>query len=164
MCSVPFNQYRLLCIVVTPHVLDATHDLKGEHSKGCMAGGEVTLRHNSVRHLTHNHAHSGPMDVLRTAVSMLGLYDDRANIGEPDHAANREVAMSLCAQVGTIVAYFHRARQGLELRQSLDTAARQAVADGWAQLERVDRLGVVTPRRWQPVMSPVLHDGHLAET
>ena len=58
---------------------------------------------------------AGPMDVLRTAVSMLGLYDDRANIGEPDHAANREVAMSLCAQVGTIVAYFHRARQGLEL-------------------------------------------------
>tara|TARA_B100001115_G_C15719375_1_gene349735 strand:+ start:17 stop:844 length:828 start_codon:yes stop_codon:yes gene_type:complete len=46
---------------------------------------------------------------------MLGLYDDRANIGEPDHAANREVAMSLCAQAGTIVAYFHRARQGLEL-------------------------------------------------
>ena len=58
---------------------------------------------------------AGPMDVLRTAVSMLGLYDDRAKIGEPDHDANREVAMSLCAQVGTIVAYFHRARQGLDL-------------------------------------------------
>ena len=58
---------------------------------------------------------AGPMDVLRTAVSMLGLYDRRAKIGEPDHEANREVAMSLCAQVGTIVAYYHRARQGLDL-------------------------------------------------
>jgi len=46
---------------------------------------------------------------------MLGLHDKRAKIGEPDHQANREVAMSLCAQVGTIVAYYHRARQGLDL-------------------------------------------------
>ena len=60
-------------------------------------------------------ASAHPMDVLRTAVSMLGLYDKRAKIGEPDHEANREVAISLCAQVGTIVAYYHRARQGLDL-------------------------------------------------
>ena len=58
---------------------------------------------------------AGPMDILRTAISMLGLYDKRAKIGEPDHEANREVAMSICAQVGTIVAYYHRARQGLDL-------------------------------------------------
>ena len=42
---------------------------------------------------------AGPMDVLRTAVSMLGLYDDRAKIGEPDHDANREVAMSLLSLI-----------------------------------------------------------------
>ena len=68
---------------------------------------------------------AGPMDVLRTAVSMLGLYDKRAKIGEPDHEANREVAMSLCAQVGTIVAYYHRARQGLDfppIREDLSEA------------------------------------------
>jgi len=56
-----------------------------------------------------------PMDVLRTAVSMLGLFDKRAKIGEPDQEANREVALSLCAQTPVIVAYFHRARQGLDL-------------------------------------------------
>lgn len=69
---------------------------------------------------------AGPMDVLRTAVSMLGLSDKRAKIGEPDQEANRQVAISLCAQVGTIVAYYHRARQGLELppvREDLSEAA-----------------------------------------
>jgi citrate synthase len=58
---------------------------------------------------------ANPMDVLRTGVSMLGLYDKRAKIGEPDQEANRAVALSLCAQISTIVAYYHRARQGLDL-------------------------------------------------
>jgi citrate synthase len=69
---------------------------------------------------------ASPMDVLRTAVSMLGLYDKRAKIGEPDQDANREVALSICAQIGTIVAYHHRARQGLDLppvREDLSEAA-----------------------------------------
>ena len=55
------------------------------------------------------------MDVLRTAVSMLGLYDKRAQVGEPDQDANRLVAISLVAQTPVIVAYYHRARQGLDL-------------------------------------------------
>ena len=46
---------------------------------------------------------------------MLGLFDKRAGIGEPDQDANREVAISLCAQTSVIVAYYHRARQGLDL-------------------------------------------------
>lgn len=69
---------------------------------------------------------ANPMDVLRTGVSMLGLYDHRAKIGEPDQEANRQVAIALCAQVGTIVAYYHRARQGLDLppvREDLSEAA-----------------------------------------
>lgn len=56
-----------------------------------------------------------PMDIIRTGVSMLGLTDKRAKIGEPDHAANREVALSIVAQIPIIVAYFHRSRQGLAL-------------------------------------------------
>ena len=66
------------------------------------------------------------MDVLRTAVSMLGLYDDLAKVGEPDQVANRKVALSLVAKTPTIVAYFHRARQGLDLppvRNDLSEAA-----------------------------------------
>lgn len=69
---------------------------------------------------------ANPMDVLRTGVSMLGLYDKRAKIGEPDQEANRQVALSLCAQVPVIVAYYHRARQGLDLppvRNDLSEAA-----------------------------------------
>ena len=69
---------------------------------------------------------SNPMDILRTGVSMLGLYDERAKIGEPDQESNRQVALSLCAKVPTIVAYFHRARQGLDLppvRNDLSEAA-----------------------------------------
>jgi len=56
-----------------------------------------------------------PMDVLRSAVSMLGIFDDRAEIGEPNHEKLHEVAISLVAQTPIIVAYFHRIRQGLDL-------------------------------------------------
>ena len=58
---------------------------------------------------------ANPMDILRTGVSMLGLSDKRPKIGEPDQDANREIALSLCAQTPVIVAYYHRARQGLDL-------------------------------------------------
>jgi citrate synthase len=56
-----------------------------------------------------------PMDVLRTAVSMLGLYDDRVAIGEPDLEKDAAIALSVVAKVPLIVAAFHRFRQGLEL-------------------------------------------------
>jgi len=58
---------------------------------------------------------ASPMDVLRTAVSMLGLYDKRATIGEPDIAKNTEIALTLIAKTPVIIAAFHRFRQGLEL-------------------------------------------------
>jgi citrate synthase len=58
---------------------------------------------------------ASPMDVLRTGVSMLGLYDKRATIGEPDLVRIEEVGLSLVAKVPVIVAAFHRFRQGLEL-------------------------------------------------
>lgn len=61
-----------------------------------------------------------PMDVLRTAVSMLGLYDKRATIGEPDHEANAVIAISICAKVATIVAAYHRFRNGLDLPEIRD--------------------------------------------
>ena len=56
-----------------------------------------------------------PMDVLRTAVSMLGIFDKRAEVGEPDAELNMQVATSLVAQTPVIVAYYHRVRQGLDL-------------------------------------------------
>jgi citrate synthase len=58
---------------------------------------------------------ANPMDVLRTAVSMLGIYDKRAKTGEPDLALDAKIALSLVAKTPVIVAAFHRFRQGLEL-------------------------------------------------
>ncbi len=57
---------------------------------------------------------AGPMDVIRTGVSMLGLYDT----GEHDTDnldINRRRAMSIVAKIPIITAYFHRARQGKPL-------------------------------------------------
>jgi citrate synthase len=58
---------------------------------------------------------ASPMDVLRTGVSMLGLYDKRVNIGVPDIEADAEIALSVVAKVPVIVAAYHRFRNDLEL-------------------------------------------------
>jgi citrate synthase len=65
-----------------------------------------------------------PIDVLRTAVSMLGLHDPSLILDSSLEAARRR-AISITAKVGVIIAYFHRARNGLDLlpvRQDLSEA------------------------------------------
>jgi citrate synthase len=57
---------------------------------------------------------AAPIDGLRTAVSMLGLHDPTAAT-DNSLEANRHRAVSLVAKTGVIIAYFHRARQELEL-------------------------------------------------
>ena len=57
---------------------------------------------------------SNPMDVIRTGVSMLGLYD-KVPTGEIDPAKNRHHAVSITAKIGVIAAYYHRARLGKDL-------------------------------------------------
>ena len=65
-----------------------------------------------------------PIDIMRTAVSMLGCYDlSRHDLEVSENLAN---AIRLTSQIGVIAAYFHRARQGLELppvRKDLSEAA-----------------------------------------
>src|SRR3954466_6398554 len=57
---------------------------------------------------------ANPMDVMRTAISMLGLYDpDLGKEATPE--INRRRATSITAKIGVIAAYFHRARQGKSL-------------------------------------------------
>jgi citrate synthase len=68
---------------------------------------------------------AGPMDVIRTAVSMLGLYDSEL---EEDVNLGRDQirALHITAKIGVIAAYFHRARQGKSLppvREDLGEAA-----------------------------------------
>jgi len=66
-----------------------------------------------------------PIDVLRTAVSMLGLHDPSLLLDDTV-AANQRRAIAIQAKVSVIVAYFHRARNGLDLpkvRKDLGEAA-----------------------------------------
>jgi citrate synthase len=65
-----------------------------------------------------------PIDVLRTTISMLGLHDPLLILDQSLEATRRR-AISITAKVGVIIAYFHRARNGLELlpvREDLNEA------------------------------------------
>src|SRR5579885_1241046 len=63
-----------------------------------------------VREFLGSVPHSSPMDVLRTAVSMLSLYDPEAADMSPE--ANQRKAMRLMAQTATIVTPIDRVRKG----------------------------------------------------
>lgn len=61
---------------------------------------------------------TNPMDVIRTGVSMLGLYDNESSGNQDLERAllvNRKRALSVTAKIGVIAAYYHRARQGKDL-------------------------------------------------
>ena len=63
-----------------------------------------------------------PMSALRTAVSMLGMYDDRTK----DPSQVKEIGLSLIAKIPVMVAYYHRVCAGLDLppvREDLDEAS-----------------------------------------
>ena len=63
-----------------------------------------------------------PMSALRTAVSMLGMYDDRTK----DPTQMKEIGLSLIAKLPVMAAYYYRTCQGLDLppiRTDLDEAA-----------------------------------------
>jgi citrate synthase len=67
---------------------------------------------------------AAPIDIMRTAVSMLGCYPTaRHDLTIP---VNNFIAIKLVAQIGIIAAYFHRSRQRLPLtpiRRDLGEAA-----------------------------------------
>lgn len=52
-----------------------------------------------------------PMSALRTAVSMLGMYDDRTK----DPTQMKEIGLSLIAKIPVMAAYYYRICQGLDL-------------------------------------------------
>ncbi len=67
---------------------------------------------------------ASPIDVMRTAVSMLGCYPTvRHDLDMPE---NQAIAIKLVSQIGIIAAWFHRSRLGLPLtpiRKDLSEAA-----------------------------------------
>lgn len=76
-----------------------------------------------IRSAPHN---ANPMDVMRTAVSMLGLYDSGLSDEDSRQDADHRRAISITAKIGVIAAYFHRARQGLELPKVRDDLGEAA--------------------------------------
>lgn len=70
-------------------------------------------------------AKANPMDVMRTAVSMLGLFDPKPDEMQ-EAELNKQRACSIVAKIGVIAAWFHRARQSKplpEIRDDLGEAA-----------------------------------------
>ena len=67
-----------------------------------------------------------PMDVLRTAVSMLSLYDPLARDNSPQ--ANEQKAVKLMARLGTIVTSFERLRNGREVVPGDPALATQRIS------------------------------------
>jgi citrate synthase len=68
---------------------------------------------------------AAPMDVIRTGVSMLGLYDPNIR-KEATVEMGKQRACSITAKIGVISAYFHRARNSQPLppvREDLSEAA-----------------------------------------
>jgi citrate synthase len=67
---------------------------------------------------------AAPIDVMRTAVSMLGCYKtERHDVGMSE---NHQIAIKLVSQIGIVAAWFHRARSGESLppvRKDLSEAA-----------------------------------------
>ena len=87
-----------------------------------------------------------PMDVIRSAVSMLGLYDTELD-EDINVDTNRRRALNITAKIGVIAAYFHRARQGKSLppiREDLSEAAHflYLINGGEAPTEAVKTLDV----------------------
>lgn len=77
--------------------------------KECLAT-ERDLPEPVVQFLGGVPAGAVPMDVLRTAVSMLGLYDPMARESSPE--ANKKKALKLMSRVATIVTTFNSLRNG----------------------------------------------------
>ena len=70
--------------------------------------------HSAVRDLIASlPVNTAPMDVLRTAVSLAGIYDPDGNAMDPE--ANHRKAVRLVAQIPTIVAYFEQSRHRREV-------------------------------------------------
>jgi len=86
--------------------------------------GQRVLPEGVIEFIKGAPKNAAPMDVIRTAVSMLGLYDP--NIQEATVEKGKDRARSITAKIGVIAAYFHRARNGQPLppvREDLSEAA-----------------------------------------
>jgi citrate synthase len=93
--------------------------------KGCLAD-ERELPQGIIDFILNAPKKANPMDVIRTAVSMLGLYNSDINDESSRDSVDQRRAISITSKISVIAAYFHRARQGKDLppiRKDLGEAA-----------------------------------------
>ncbi len=96
---------------------------------------------------------AAPMDVVRTAVSLMSFYDPDVQDGSPD--AVRRKSLRLTAKMGTVVAAYERIRNGKE-----PIAPRLDKTPAWNFLYMLS--GVEPKEEWARVMDValVLHADH----
>ena len=115
------STFEETCYLLWNGKLPTENEIKELHQR---LAGERNLNPAIIEFLRSAPKGAMPMDVLRTAVSALGLYDrdERSN----DHAANVSKAIRLTSQIAMIVAAYDRLRKGksvVEPDRSLSHAA-----------------------------------------
>jgi citrate synthase len=101
------STFEETCYLLWNGKLPTENELKEVHQR---LAGERNLNPAIIDFLRGVPKGAAPMDVLRTAVSALGLYDrDEKN---NDHAANITKAIRLTSQIAMIVAAYDRLRKG----------------------------------------------------
>ena len=115
------STFEETCYLLWNGSLPTANELKELHER---LAGERNLDSAIIEFLRSVPKNSAPMDVLRTAVSALGLYDREEK--NNDHAANVSKAIRLTSQIAMIVAAYDRLRKGksvVEPDRSLSHAA-----------------------------------------
>src|SRR5438045_367272 len=101
------SNFEETCFLLWHSKLPSENELKQLRER---LGAERKLDPAIITFLREVPKDAAPMDVLRTAVSALGLYDrDRSN---NDHNANVSKAIRLTSQIAMIVAAYDRIRKG----------------------------------------------------
>jgi citrate synthase len=115
------STFEETCYLLWHGKLPSGNELKELHKR---LGAERNLNPAIIEFLRGAPKGAMPMDVLRTAVSALGLYDPEGK--NNDHEANVSKAIRLTSQIAMIVAAYDRLRKGkniVEPDRSLSHAA-----------------------------------------
>jgi len=115
------STFEETCYLLWKGKLPTENEIKELHQR---LAGERNLNPAIIDFLQSVPKGAAPMDVLRTAVSALGLYDREEK--NNDHAANVSKAIRLTSQIAMIVAAYDRLRKGknvVEPDRSLSHAA-----------------------------------------
>jgi citrate synthase len=106
------STFEETCYLLWKGKLPTENEIKELHQR---LAGERNLNPAIIDFLQSVPKGAAPMDVLRTAVSALGLYDREEK--DNDHAANVSKAIRLTSQIAMIVAAYDRLRKGKNVVQ-----------------------------------------------